>query len=210
MKLAIDKKHGNRLEFMAKDTSVSFANMIRRYGIGRVPILAIETVTFYDNSSAFWDEYIAHRLGLMPVTTPEKLPAQAEIVFSLDAEGPKVVYASDMKSSDKDITVAKGTIPIVTLGPSQHLRFECKAVLGTGRRHAKFQSGLVSYGVEGDNVRFLVESFFQMEPADVILRACDVIEEDIELIEEALGKKPEKKKKASKKKEKEEKEEKEE
>jgi hypothetical protein len=68
----------------------------------------------------------------------------------------------------------------------------------------------VSYGVEGDNVRFLVESFFQMEPADVILRACDVIEEDIEFIEEALGKKPEKKKKASKKKEKEEKEEKEE
>ncbi len=199
MKLVLDKKHGNRIEWIAKGVSTSMANMLRRYSISRVPVLAIESVTFYDNTSAFWDEYIAHRLGLMPIITPDKLPEDAEVVFSLDAEGPKTVYASDMSSSDKDISVAKGNISIVTLGPNQRLRFEGKAVLGIGRTHAKFQSGLVSYGAEGDDAKFVVESFFQMEPAEVILRGCDIIESDIEDLEEALGKKSDKPKKAKKK-----------
>ncbi len=207
MKLVLDKKHGNRIEFIAKGVSTSMANMFRRYSISRVPVLAIEAVTFYDNTSAFWDEYIAHRLGLMPILTPDKLPEDVEVVFSLDAEGPKTVYASDMTSSDKDIAVAKGNISIVTLGPNQRLRFEGRAVLGIGRTHAKFQSGLVSYGAEGDEAKFVVESFFQMEPSQVILRGCDVIESDIEAIEEALGKKSEKPKKAAKAKKKSKKEE---
>ena len=50
-----------------------------------VPVLAIDKVTFYDNTTAFWDEYIAHRMGLMPILTPENTPESAEIVFSLDA-----------------------------------------------------------------------------------------------------------------------------
>jgi DNA-directed RNA polymerase subunit D len=198
--MKLDKKHENRIEFIA-EVSTSFANMVRRYSISRVPVLAIDQVTFYDNSSPLWDEYIAQRLGLMPITTPEKTPESAEIVFSLDAEGPKTVYSSEMKSSDKDIQVAKN-IPIATLGPNQHLRFESKAILGIGRKHAKFQAGIVSYGKEGNSLRFMVESCCQMEPAEVIERACDVIIDDIEAVEAALGKKPAKKaKKKAKKKE---------
>lgn len=205
--MKLDKKHENRIEFIA-DVSTSFANLLRRYSIGRIPVLAIDQVTFYDNSSPLWDEYIAHRLGLMPVITPEKTPGSAEIIFSLDAEGPKAVHSSEMKSSDKDIQMAKD-IPIVTLGPGQHLRFEAKAVLGNARKHAKFQSSIVSYGKEGDSLRFMVESCYQMEPSEVLGRACDVINDDIEAVEEALGKKPAKKaKKAKKAEEKEEKEEK--
>jgi len=200
MKLVLDKKHGNRIEFIGEGISTSFANMLRRYSMSCVPVLAIDSVTFYDNTSAFWDEYIAHRLGLMPVTTPSKTPESAEIIFSLDAEGPKTVYASDMKSSDKSISIAQEKIPVVTLGPNQHLRLEGKAVLGTGKRHAKFQAGFVSYGEEGKGVRLVVESFFQMEPSEVLERGCDVIEADIEGIEAALGKKPAKKAPAKKKK----------
>ncbi len=193
MKLTLDKKHGNRIEFITKGISTTFANMVRRYSMSRVPVLAIEKVVFYDNTSALWDEYIAHRLGLLPIVTPDKTPESAEIVFTLDAEGPKTTYSSDMTSSDKDITV-KENITIATLGPNQHVRFEAKAVLGTGRNHAKFQAGLVSYGGE-DDLKMFVESFFQMAPQDVLIRGCDVIESNIEAIEEVLGKKVEKKKK---------------
>ncbi len=200
MKLILDKKHGNRIEFVASDLSISFANMIRRYSMSRVPVLAIENVTFYDNTSAFWDEYVAHRLGLMPITTPDKTPKTAEIIFSLDAEGPKTVYSSDLQSSDKGISMAKDKIPIATLGQNQHLRFEAKAVLGDATKHAKFQAGLVSYGEEDKGLRMFVESFYQMEPSDVILRGCDQIESDIEDIEAALGKKKKPAKKAAKKK----------
>lgn len=198
MKLALDKKQGNRIEWIAKGVNTSLANLVRRYALSRIPVLAIDSVTFYDNTTAFWDEYIAHRLGLMPITTPASLPHSTEIIFSLDAEGPKIAYASDMSSTDKEIKVAKDKIPIVTLGPNQHLRFEAKAVLGTARSHSKFQAGILSYGIEGDDLRFMVESFFQMEPAEVVTRACDAIETDIEFIEAALGKAPKKKAAAKK------------
>jgi len=135
----------------------------------------------------------------MPITTPAKTPESAEVIFSLDAEGPKTVYASDMKSSDKGISVAQEKIPVVTLGPNQHLRLEGKAVLGTGRRHAKFQAGFVSYGEENKGLRFVVESFFHMEPPEVLARGCDVVLTNVEEIEAALGKKPAKKKAAPKK-----------
>ncbi len=193
MKLVLDKKHGNRIEFIGEGVTTSFANMLRRYSISCVPVLAMDSVTFYDNTSAFWDEYIAHRLGLMPITTPAKTPESAEVIFSLDAEGPKTVYASDMKSSDKSISVAQGKIPVVTLGPNQHLRLEGKAVLDTGKKHAKFQSGFVSYGEEGKGLRFIAESFYHMEPSEVLARGCDVVLMNVEEIEAALGKKPKKK-----------------
>jgi DNA-directed RNA polymerase subunit D len=198
MKLVLDKKHGNRIEFLADGISLAFANMLRRYSISMVPVLAIDTVTFYDNSTAFWDEYLAHRLGLLPVATPDKLPENAEVVFTLDAEGPKVVLSSELKSSDKGIAIVKEDIPIVTLGQNQQLKLEGKAILGTGKSHGKFQSGIVSYGEEGKGLRFLVESFYHMEPVDVLRRGCDVIEGDIEGIEAALGVKPKKKPAAKK------------
>lgn len=199
MKLILDKKHENRIEFVGKDVPSTLANMVRRYGMSRVPVMAIDAVTFYDNSSAFWDEYISHRMGLLPLVTPEDTPASAEVTFSLDAEGPKTVYASEMKSSDKDITVAKGNIALVTLGQNQHVRFECKAILGTARTHAKFQAGLISYGIEDSGIKFMVESFFQMEPYEVISRTCDLIVADIEKVEAVFGKKHEKKAKKKKK-----------
>jgi DNA-directed RNA polymerase subunit D len=194
MKLVLEKKHGNRIEFTGSGVSLPFANMVRRYSMSYVPVLAINAVTFYDNSSAFWDEYIAHRLGLMPISTPDKTPESAEIVFTLDAQGPKTVYASDMVSSDKGISFAKGNIAVVTLGADQRIRLEAKAVVRTGRTHAKFQAGIVSYGEEKDGLRFMVESFYQMEPVEVISRGCDAIESDIEAIEEAFGVHPKKKK----------------
>jgi DNA-directed RNA polymerase alpha subunit len=35
MKLVLDKKQGNRVEFIAKDISTSLANMFRRYSLSR-------------------------------------------------------------------------------------------------------------------------------------------------------------------------------
>ena len=46
-----------------------FLNSIRRTLMALVPKLAIEDVTIYDNTSALFDEMVAHRLGLLPVPT---------------------------------------------------------------------------------------------------------------------------------------------
>lgn len=189
MELILEKKHENRLEFAAKGIESGFANMIRRYSMSRVPVLAMDSVTVYDNNSSFWDEYIAHRLGLMPIVTPKKTPKSAEIIFTLDAEGPKKVYSGDLKSSDKGIKIAFDNIPVITLNQNQRIRLEGKAVLKSSREHAKFQAGLVAYGKEEDGTfKFMVESFYQMPPKDVIERGCDEITGDIAELEKALKK----------------------
>jgi DNA-directed RNA polymerase subunit D len=55
--------------FTLSGASPAFANGFRRAMIGEVPTLAIEDVRIYDNTSAFFDEMLAHRLGLIPIKT---------------------------------------------------------------------------------------------------------------------------------------------
>ena len=55
--------------FTLSGASPAFANAIRRAMIGEVPTLAIEDVRIYDNTSALFDEMLAHRLGLIPIRT---------------------------------------------------------------------------------------------------------------------------------------------
>lgn len=188
MKVSLGKTHGNKLEFSVDGTIAEFANMIRRYGISGIPVFAIDSAVIYENSSVMFDEYLAHRLGQVPLLTPAKSAAGAEVTLVLDEVGPKVVYSSDLKSSDKDVGPAREKIPIVTLGEGQKLRLEAKAKLANGKSGSKFQAGLLSYGIDGDKFSFKVESFYQMEPKDIIARACDTVVDDLSELKKGLKK----------------------
>ncbi|MBI5051213.1 DNA-directed RNA polymerase subunit D [Candidatus Micrarchaeota archaeon] len=167
MKISNQASNGNKLSFNAEGITVAFANAFRRYAMVKVPILAIGTAVFYDNITSIFDEYLSHRLGLIPLVTPSKLPKEMDVILSLDVVGPKIVLSKDLKSSDKEIVPARDEIPIINMKEGQNLRLEGKVQLGTGKEHAKFQAGIVSYGYEGDKFRFKVESFYQMEPSEL-------------------------------------------
>ncbi len=166
---------GNRLEFTLKGSSVQFSNLVRRYCIGQVPVFAIDRVTFYENSAAIFDEYLAHRIGQVPILS-ESGKASDEVTFTLEAEGPSTVYSRELKSTDSKIKSALDDIPLLKLLEGQNLRLEAKARRGIGREHAKFQPGLIAYDVLAPNeFKFKVESFMQLDPRDMLSRTADLI-----------------------------------
>ena len=55
------------MSFEVKKTDASMANALRRVIIAEVVTMAIDLVTFEENTSCIDDEIIAHRLGLIPI-----------------------------------------------------------------------------------------------------------------------------------------------
>ena len=131
-----------------------------------------------------FDEYIAHRIGLVPIRTPGKgYNDTDEIVFTLDATGPKTIYSKELESSDKDVRVANENIPIMKLADGQRLRVEGKALMGNARKHAKFQAGLVTFEQSKDTYEFYIETFGQMSPKEIINKAFDAIKEELKEVQ---------------------------
>jgi DNA-directed RNA polymerase II subunit RPB3 len=58
-------------EFVLRDTDVSMANALRRVMIAEVPTIAIDLVEFENNTTVLNDEFLAHRLGLVPLVSEE-------------------------------------------------------------------------------------------------------------------------------------------
>ena len=149
-----DKKTG-RVTFLLKNANPAFANGLRRIMIEAVPTMAIEDVEFVQNNSALYDEIMAHRLGLLPLTTdlkgyerkkPEdELSAKNSVKLILKAKGPCTVYAEDLKSKDPKVKPVFPKTPIVKLLKGQELELEATAVLGVGKDHVKFAPCLAWY-----------------------------------------------------------------
>ncbi len=167
----------------------NFVNALRRIIMTSIPTFAIDNVTFYDNTSAMFDEYIAHRLGLVPLKAPKNYNGKEEVLLSLNETGPKTVYSKELKSSG-EVEVANDNIPLIKLAQGQVLRVDAKAKLGTGRTSAKYQAGLASYTADEKekDFEFYIESFGQMTAPEMLARALDIINTNVKEIQKELKK----------------------
>ncbi len=152
-----DKK-SNKLTILIKKSNAQFVNAIRRAIMENVPTMAIEDVEIRKNGSVLYDEVIAHRLGLLPLTTDlgsYNLPSQCkcngegcascQVKLMLEAEGPGIITASEIKSKDPKVKPVFAETPIVKLLKGQKVEIEATAMLGTGKAHAKWSPAHVWY-----------------------------------------------------------------
>ena len=156
----------NRIQILVKGMPLHVINSIRRAVLAEVPTMAIDYVVFTVNSSVFYDEYIAHRLGLIPLTSkaalgkyksPEECAEAGErgifsedcfVKFELEGKGEpgKIVtlYSGDLKTSDPDVKPVYDRIPVLALTGDQEVRLEAYARLGRGKEHAKWSPASVA------------------------------------------------------------------
>jgi DNA-directed RNA polymerase subunit D len=156
MKVKILYEDKDSIKLLIEGVSTAFINALRRTIIAEVPTMAIENVMILENSSLIYDEILAHRLGLIPLTTDldsyvlsEECSCKSELgcskcsaalTLSVEAEDePIIVYSKDLQSQDPNIKPVTGEIPILKLAPGQKVKLEAYAKLGKGAEHAKWQ-----------------------------------------------------------------------
>lgn len=157
-----------QIQFTLEGIDASFSNAIRRVCIAEVPTLAIDLVEVLENSSVLCDEFISHRLGLIPIvstvakemsfpyeTTLDEESGRTEIEFELTAKGSSDqtydVTSGHLTSFDKRVfpvkhasldennpDPTKAGILVVKLRKHQEVKLRCTARKGIGKDHAKW------------------------------------------------------------------------
>ena len=59
------------IEFLLLNVDLAFANSLRRVIISEVPTMAIDMVQVKENTSPLFDDFIAHRIGLVPLKSED-------------------------------------------------------------------------------------------------------------------------------------------
>lgn len=166
----------NSVDFKLTNVDLAFANSLRRVILAEIPTIAIDRVEVETNTSVLADEFIAHRLGLIPLNSRDadsilyKEACDCEdhcdncsIILTLHA---KCTGIENMKVYARDLVVGSGTPndsigkPVITDEPGfgsvicklrqgQELRMKCIALKGIAKEHAKW-APTASVGFEYD------------------------------------------------------------
>eukprot|EP00834_Sanchytrium_tribonematis_P000184 NODE_4_length_77007_cov_1.156642.p24 type:complete len:335 gc:universal NODE_4_length_77007_cov_1.156642:76493-75489(-) len=92
------------ISFILRDSYIGLANALRRTMVAEVPTIAIDLVNFTVNTSVLPDEYIAHRLGLIPLISDNSLKtlkSSRDCTCDEYCNNCAVVYQIDKTNTDR-------------------------------------------------------------------------------------------------------------
>ncbi len=159
MKLTLTSKDKETAVFRIEGVTAAYANTLRRIAMTEVQTLAIERIEFGRNNSIIYDEMLAHRIGLVPLTTDLKgynvkdkhgEPGNPSNEVTLTLKVPKqkgvhTVTAGEFTTSDPAVKPVHPDMPLVRLLEGQDLELVAYAELGEGQEHMKWSPCLASY-----------------------------------------------------------------
>ena len=138
------------------------ANALRRTLTNDITAWAAHRVEFHVNTSCQPDEYIAHRIGLVPLSCAEA----AE--FEVD------VCGKDLTCSAVFGEQAPNDATIMQMNADQRVKCKVFVEAGHGRTHARFNvvAG-AGYDIDGDSANFGFETINGSDPVGVLRQALE-------------------------------------
>lgn len=153
------------VDFILKNTDLAFANSLRRVLLAEIPTVAIDLVEVSSNTSVLPDEFLAHRLGLVPLSCHgvdemkysrdcdcDDYCEFCSVTLTLDA---KCTGNEVMKVYSRDLVVGanrpnewignpvcrdvnKQGVLLAKLRNGQEIKMKCIAKKGIAKEHAKW------------------------------------------------------------------------
>ncbi|TPX35552.1 DNA-directed RNA polymerase [Synchytrium microbalum] len=167
----VDTDTDNSIRFVLSKTDLALANAIRRTCIAEVSTIAIDLVNFIVNTTVLSDEFIAHRLGMIPLNSESvhelkpnrdcgcdgycnqcSITLTLNVSFNTGDKDTMIVTSDDLRTGDPkgrgapSKRAGEDPISIVKLKKGQQIWLTCIARKGIGKEHSKWSPcGAVSF-----------------------------------------------------------------
>lgn len=178
------------ISFRMSNTTLSIANSLRKIMISEVPTMAIDLVDVITNTTAINDDFLAHRLGMIPLTSSvvdkfefssecncEDYCPKCSVELMVSARGMTsdilTVSSKDVISRNQDVSPIYDVkhpsgITFARIKKDQEITMRCIARKGIGKEHSKWSPvTAVSFEYDPD---YLYEEIKKEVPSEKTLK----------------------------------------
>lgn len=176
----------NEISFDVENVDISYMNALRRTMISKLKTFAIHYLKVNKNTSKIPEDFIAHRIGLIPIRSLSQEP----IVFPYHFYLKKInttnqvlhVYSHDILDNENKFFI-KENILLFSLHPNTEIDIECFVTEGTGNQHSKWCPVVAPRCVHsGKSNAFLMttEVIENYDTSKILIDSMKILQNDLE------------------------------